>query len=184
VETQPDKRTILKHARISKDETLAANDGYDGYVHWISHITIQPDEAGIDMKATHGVYFQRKDYAGFWLRLLADLIDVVVAGAVCSALVMTTIAIWRYPRVNQHGPDAGKLHSSSFLLLVILKRSKAGTVGYCVAGVRIIGPDGQSASWLSLTYRLLFAAPGPLIWFLDLMYGSAANVMSIWRQIE
>jgi len=64
------------------------------------------------------VYFQRKDYAGFWLRLLADLIDVVVAGAVCSALVMTTIAIWAVsPSKISMDLMLAKLHSSSFLLL-------------------------------------------------------------------
>ena len=56
--------------------------------------------------------------------------------------------------------------------LVVLKRSKIGTIGYRVGSVRIVGPDGQTASLSALTYRLLFAPLGPLNWFMDLLWVS------------
>src|SRR6266567_84570 len=37
----------------------------------------------LSMNPTYGVYFQREDYAGFWLRLLVDLMDALVIGTVC-----------------------------------------------------------------------------------------------------
>lgn len=36
------------------------------------------------MDAVGGVYFQRDDYASFWLRLSVDLIDAVIAVILCS----------------------------------------------------------------------------------------------------
>jgi uncharacterized RDD family membrane protein YckC len=123
------------------------------------------------MKATHGVYFRRGDYAGFWLRLLIDVIDVVVAGAVCSALIIPTIAIWAIsPTKMSIDLMLATCTVVAFCYFVALKRSKGGTVGYRVGGVRIVGPDGQTASWLALTFRLLFAMLGPLNWLLDLIW--------------
>lgn len=123
------------------------------------------------MKATHGVYFRREDYAGFWLRLLIDVIDVVVAGALCSALVIPPIAIWAISP-SKIGIDLilATCTVVAFCYFVVLKRSKAGTVGYRIGGVRIVGLDGHTAGWLALTYRLLFAALGPLNWLLDLIW--------------
>ena len=38
------------------------------------------------MKLTTGVYFRREDYAPFWLRLLIDTIDFLMAGMFCLAV--------------------------------------------------------------------------------------------------
>ena len=42
---------------------------------------------------TVGVYFQRCDYASFWLRLLVDLIDAVTAGVLCCVAI---VALWAF----------------------------------------------------------------------------------------
>jgi hypothetical protein len=57
----------------------------------------------------------------------------------------------------------------AFGYFVVLKRSKGGTLGYRIAGVKIVGLDGRPASWSALTLRLLFAVFGPLNW-LDLIW--------------
>ena len=119
------------------------------------------------MNATDGLYFRRDDYAGFWLRLLIDAIDLLVVGACC----LVTVAVWT-------------LFLPSFTLglrlpactvfvvcyFVPLKRSKIRTVGYRIGRVRIVGLDGQPASYLSLATRLLFGALGPLNWLSDLIW--------------
>jgi len=56
----------------------------------------------------------------------------------------------------------------AFWSLIILKRSKIGTAGYRIGGVRIVGMDGQIASLSALTSRMLLVPLGPFIWFLDL----------------
>jgi hypothetical protein len=52
---------------------------------------------------------------------------------------------------------------------VVLKRSKGGTLGYRIGGVRLVGLDGRHATWSALILRLLFAVFGPLNW-LDLIW--------------
>jgi uncharacterized RDD family membrane protein YckC len=56
-----------------------------------------------------------------------------------------------------------------FGYFVLLKRSKAGTLGYLVCDVRVVGLDGRPASFLSLILRTMFAVLG-LLSFLDLLW--------------
>ena len=116
------------------------------------------------MDATTAVYFRRQDYAGFWLRLLIDLVDSVVAGIACILVLLallgvaggrTILLIWA---------------AIAFCYFVLLERSKLGTAGYLVAGVKIVGPDGQRASFFSLTLRFSFMVLGPLNGLLDLVW--------------
>jgi hypothetical protein len=58
VETQPNERAILKHARIFKNQTLAQNDGHDGYAHWVSHPAIKSG----DNEITRGIDRRRSAY--------------------------------------------------------------------------------------------------------------------------
>ncbi len=116
------------------------------------------------MDATTAVYFRRQDYAGFWLRLLIDFVDSVVIGIAC---LMVMLALW--------GVAGGRTilltwAAISFCYFVLLKRSKVGTAGYLVGGVKIVGPDGQRASSFSLTPRFTFMILGPLNSLLDLVW--------------
>jgi uncharacterized RDD family membrane protein YckC len=120
------------------------------------------------MRATDGVYYRREDYAAFWRRLLIDVIDFLVVGAACSILAL---AVWT---MFQSGATLDSLLAVCavfvFCYFVPLKRSKFRTMGYRVGGVKIVGLDGQPASYSALTLRLLFAALGPLNWLLDLAW--------------
>jgi len=106
------------------------------------------------MDAREGVYFRREDYAGFWLRLLIDLIDVVVVAGV-HLFVLATVT---FPSTEMVG-DLLLVTSAIvvFSYFVILKRSRIGTVGFRVVGFKVVGLNGQPADWFSLTLRLLFA---------------------------
>ena len=116
------------------------------------------------MKPADGVYFRRADYAGFWRRLLVDVVDGLTILVVC---VILSAAVWLIH------PSGGLILNSwaaaMFAYYVLLKRSK-GTLGYRLGGVRIVGQDGQRASILALTLRLLFGVLGPLNWLLDLVW--------------
>ena len=113
------------------------------------------------MNPLNGVYFRRDDYAGFWLRLLIDLIDALVIATVCLG---TTIAfdlplmasIWI---LNLYLATCAIV---VFCYFVVLKRSKIGTLGYLVGRVRIVGLDGRPATLRALTFRTLFILLGPL----------------------
>ena len=119
------------------------------------------------MKPADGVYFRRADYAGFWRRLLVDLVDGLTILVIC---VILSAAVWLVHR-------SGNLILNSwaaaiFSYYVLLKRWK-GTLGYRFGGVRTVGQDGQPASISALTVRLLFGVLGPLNWLLDLVWLSS-----------
>jgi uncharacterized RDD family membrane protein YckC len=114
------------------------------------------------MKAIDGVYFRREDYAGFWLRSLVDVIDVLVIGAVCSALAM---ALWSQSITWILDLFLGTCAIVGFCYFVVLKWSRIGTLGYLVCGVRVVGLDGRRATFRALAFRTLFAVLSPLSGF-------------------
>ena len=119
--------------------------------------------------AQPGVYYRRGDYAGFWRRLMVDLVDIAIAGTLIFALYS---ALWTAIPAIQ---DAAALFMGvampiAFAYFVVLKRSKWRTPGYRLGRVRIVGMDGQAASWGALTYRLSFASLGPFNWLLDIVW--------------
>jgi len=120
------------------------------------------------MSATTGVYFKREDYAGFWRRLLIDVIDVFVVAVVCLVLGVALEA------AAPSGRNARIISLTwiavVFCYFVILKRFPKGTVGYRIGGVRIVNLDGQTPSWLSLMVRLGFGFLGPLNVLIDLLW--------------
>ncbi len=116
------------------------------------------------MDTVGGVYFQRDDYASFWLRLLVDLIDAVIAVVLCS---LAFLALWVFAPLNL---ILFAWAAIFFCYFVLLKRSRAGTLGYRMGGVRIVGIDGQRAGLIPLTVRMLFMVLGPINYLLDLAW--------------
>ena len=121
------------------------------------------------MKTADGVYFLHKDYASFWLRVLIDVIDAFAVGAAWTVVAIVLFTIFPFNRMTLKLTLA-IFAVVAFCYLVILKRSKIGTVGYRIGGVRIVGLDGQTASLSALTLRMLLAPLGPLNWFMDLAW--------------
>jgi uncharacterized RDD family membrane protein YckC len=58
----------------------------------------------------------------------------------------------------------------AFAYMVLLKRSKWGTLGYRWGGGRIVGLDGRTPGIASLTLRLAFAMIGPVNWVPDMVW--------------
>jgi uncharacterized RDD family membrane protein YckC len=116
------------------------------------------------MDPVSGIYFRREDYASFWLRLLIDLIDGVTVLVFCGAAFLVLCLF--LPGKLVLLVCAGIL----FCYFVLLKRSSGGTLGYRVAGVRIVGLDGRSAGLFPLTLRLMFMVLGPVNYLLDLAW--------------
>jgi uncharacterized RDD family membrane protein YckC len=112
------------------------------------------------------VYYRYEDYAGFWRRIFVDLIDLVVVFTVCT---LTVFAAWT---LSSSGTTTKIIllacAAFAYAYFVPLKRSRFRTVGYRIGGVRVVGMDGDRAGWFALTLRFLFAALGPMNWFVDL----------------
>lgn len=121
------------------------------------------------MKTADGVYFRREDYAPFWVRLLVDVIDVLMFGALCSALTIPVLITAPFNRTTVN-LILLMFVAIAFFYFVILKRSRFRTLGYRVGRVRIVALNGQTPGYAALTLRMMFGMLGPLTWLIDLTW--------------
>ena len=117
---------------------------------------------------SEGFYYRTQDYVGVWRRLLVVFVDIaVVLGLIVAAgIALYTLLPERFGVALQLPVAAGL----SFLYLVLLKRSRLRTIGYRLAGVRVVDFHGGMPSVASLTLRLTFAVFGPFNILLDLLW--------------
>ena len=101
-----------------------------------------------------GVYYRRQDYASLWRRLLAAIVDAIVAVAGLFALLIGA-------------PSADALFLAfmawvalSYVYLVVCKRTRVRTLGYRLARVRLVDIRGDAPRSLRVTFRLLFTLMG------------------------
>jgi len=116
-----------------------------------------------------GVYYDREAYAGFWLRLIVDVIDI--SAIMSLSIVVTILFIKVFTPSEQYIPVLLLLWVGLwFTYFVLLKRSSFGTLGYKLCKVRVVNLRGERPSILALTFRLIFAAIGPLNMLFDLIW--------------
>jgi len=124
------------------------------------------------MESTHiseGVYYDRQAYAGFWLRLIVDVIDISVIMTI--SIISTALFMRAFSPSEQLIPVLFLFWAGLwFIYFVLLKRSSFGTLGYKLCKVRIVNLRGERPSILALTFRLIFAAIGPLNMLFDLIW--------------
>jgi uncharacterized RDD family membrane protein YckC len=115
------------------------------------------------------VCFSPDDYAGFWRRLTAELVDM--AAVMMLGVIVTAIMVLATPADAPR--DLVLLTAWTALVygyFVVLKRSPARTPGYWVARVHIVDVYGCPPGLGPLTVRLLFAVAGPLNFILDMIW--------------
>ena len=124
----------------------------------------------VNGRSTKGVYYARDDYAGFWRRLVVDLIDFTVLGV--AVITITLGAALILPTGEQSFPLVlfWSGMTLGFMYLVLLKRSRFRTLGYLVGGIRIVSIHGERPSIWSLTMRALFAFFGPFNILVDVIW--------------
>jgi uncharacterized RDD family membrane protein YckC len=110
-----------------------------------------------------GVIFPQEALASFWRRGLAEVIDLAV---MLFALVLVFVIVpepyWgRYLLVWS---------VMSFLYLTWFKISEISTLGYRMAGIRIVSLWGARVSFWGAFVRLFFAVFNPLSCGLDLLW--------------
>jgi uncharacterized RDD family membrane protein YckC len=107
-----------------------------------------------------GVVFKRDDCAGFWVRLLIDLIDIVVAGI--------AVVVIAFPLLIILDDDVYLLRALFFLVAAVwliyffLLKFFTRTIGYRLGRVRLVNLQGQPPTLWEVFARALFAAIGPL----------------------
>ena len=118
------------------------------------------------------VIYRVEDHIGTWRRLLIDLVDTIVASLV--SLFLTLIA---YAAISS--PEIAVLvmlliwTTVWVLYFVVLKGSRFRTLGYVIAGARIVNLQGEQPRYLSLLGRLAFAVLGPSNFLVDLLWVSS-----------
>ena len=117
---------------------------------------------------TQGVYYNSQDYAGFLRRIVIACIDFV---ALIVFWIILAIA-WMYLHPDQDFvPPASfwVVLISAFLYLAIIKRS-LGTLGYLIAGVRIVDIHGNRPSVIRMIGRFMWLFILPFSLILDVLW--------------
>ncbi|MFO0973355.1 MAG: RDD family protein [Phycisphaerae bacterium] len=122
------------------------------------------------------VWYAPADYASLPRRLAACLIDAVAVLAIIFLPLLTFAAITGTPIRTQPttAPSAQKTQSAliglALLVVVVgapyhlyLRRTRGGTLGYRLAGVRLVMFDGSRPTFRSLAIRLVIASLMPAL---------------------
>lgn len=118
------------------------------------------------------VVYPRDAYLGVFRRLLIDAVDTTFALTVSIAVTILLVVF---------GPE----HPATYLVIaaawiaiwffyfVLLKGSRFRTLGYALAGAKIVNFRGERPRRIALTARLVFAVFGPFNFLLDLLWVSS-----------
>lgn len=125
-----------------------------------------------NIKPATGVFYDKADHAGFFRRLVATVIDTLLLLSVAFTLAFFWIII---------SPDDEHLPATFFitwlavayLYLALLKPTKVRTLGFIIAGIKIVDLAGNRPSFGKMTISFLllgFILFGPLYILLDLLW--------------
>lgn len=119
------------------------------------------------------VYYEIADHLGVWRRLFIDVVDMWVVLFVWLVATMIANALMS-PSI-----EAATLTSFTIfwiacvLYYVVLKGSRFRTLGYFLAGAKIVDFRGERPGWLALLLRLTFILKGPANILFDLVWVSS-----------
>lgn len=118
------------------------------------------------------VYYRVEDYLGVMRRLLIDFVDTAVA--VSISLFFTVIAAIVSPADEITVLISLIAWTGVWIsYLVIWKGSRFRTLGYVIAGARIVNFRGEQPGYLPLFGRLAFTVLGPFNFLVDLLWVSS-----------
>jgi len=116
-----------------------------------------------------GVYYDSKDYAGLIKRAWAWTIDSIVLGIFVISLwyllsymfddeiIVIKLSFWTFVLF-------------AYIYLSILKPSKLRTVGYVIAGLKIVDLYGNTPSWNIMLTRFFMLGFSPFAFIIDMLW--------------
>lgn len=121
------------------------------------------------MKNKHPIYYQKQDYAGFWKRLGAWIVDLLVIIA-CIAVYWYVV----YHIVNDPIMMFKIIFFTSLLFmyvyLAVIKSSNFRTIGYNLFGIKVVDLLGNSPNWSTMLIRFLLIFIGPFTFIIDILW--------------
>ena len=117
----------------------------------------------------NAVYYRAEDYLGVVRRLIIDVVDVSIASIV--SLMVTLVVAGDSDTAEMRVLLTWLSWSAVWVLyFVVLKGSRFRTLGYVLAGARIVNFRGERPSYLALLGRLAFGILGPVNFVIDLCW--------------
>jgi uncharacterized RDD family membrane protein YckC len=127
------------------------------------------------LRAQEGVYYNTHDYAGILRRLFIDAVDLVVL--IMLAFLLFVLAMFSDWILETYVP---LFFVFCYAYLAGLKSTRIGTLGYILAGVRLVNLQGQQASIWRSSFRFGLLLLGPLNFLFDILWvGEDPNRQSI-----
>jgi uncharacterized RDD family membrane protein YckC len=116
-----------------------------------------------DRSLGDGVYFKSDDYVGLGPRIVILIVDTLVL----VAIVWVIAFAWMGFIGDYIGGFSGIIALVVWIYSVPLKRSKLRTIGYRLAGAKLVTLKGKRPSLFMLTLRSLLWMFGPWSLFFD-----------------
>jgi uncharacterized RDD family membrane protein YckC len=127
------------------------------------------------LRTQEGVFYNTRDYAGILRRLFIEAVDLVVLIMLAFFLfIMGACSDWIEERF------VPLFFVLCYAYLAGLKATRFGTLGYILAGVRLVDLQGHQASIWRSSFRFGFLFLGPLNFLFDILWvGNDPNRQSI-----
>ena len=129
-------------------------------------------ETACTKDAEEYVFYHASDYAGFFRRIVAIVVDLVALLAILLAcnLSLDLIGAISLDEDNLQGWYVVSIIIVGYPYLTLLKRSRLRTPGYWLAGLRIVDLKGRPPSMFLMTLRLFWWVLGPINPLIDLLF--------------
>ena len=116
-----------------------------------------------------GVYFDKNDYAGFWVRLGAWIIDSIIV------MLFSSICWFIVDKLSDNPLISFRITFFSslifmYLYLAISKVSKFKTIGYNLFSIRVVDLFGNKPQWHTMLLRFFLIFIGPFSFVTDLLW--------------
>ena len=116
-----------------------------------------------------GAIYDKTAYAGFIKRVVIAIVDLIVL--LLAELLVLYSSGHLIPSENFHLQiNFAAFVFLSVLYLAIIKRSRYGTVGYMMTGVKIVDLKGQKPSMYTMVLRTALLLVGPFELFFDILW--------------
>ncbi|OEH91916.1 hypothetical protein BFG57_03510 [Bacillus solimangrovi] len=123
-------------------------------------------------------------YAGFWIRLLAYGIDLIVISSIHRLIVYPIFKLggWSVEEVSDFSVIAIVTAIVGYTYLVLMTKWYQQTLGKMIVGLKVIDKDGNSPSWLTVIFREVVGKfISKTVWFIGFIWIAFSGKKQGWH---